>query len=356
MKLSRKIAALGLTAVLSLTISASAWAHDGWSQTHTPIIAQGEVSYVELLFGNHSNDHKSYRITGQWSTDSTNVFVTTPAGKKVDITSTLYYTGEAATETEPAVNNGFIATFSSSMAGAYIVSVEGDSVFKHGDIASRTLRSAKSFVAVADIPTVGRVQALKGFARPVSLDRAELVPQFNPAAVKPGQQVAVQLILKGQPLADTEVSLIRRSNSEAELLTTDADGRIAFTTGPADYYLLRAKPSTDENKEGEYNTTNYEATMTFAVQNGKVKLAEEQANPVPALYVNGKRVGDAGAEVRQGKTYVDADFIREHIDPGYKGEGRIGLRSELAAYHAAIEYLPQAGGSRAAIWIYTTES
>lgn len=350
----KKFAATVLLAVLlTFSVSSSVFAHDGWSQTNAPIIAQGEVSYVDLLLGNHSNEHKSYRIAGQWSTDSSKVYVITPAGKKADITSTRFYTGEAATEEEPAVNNGFIATFSSSSPGAYIITVEGDSIFKHGDVASRTLRSAKTFVAVSDIPTLERVTALKGFSKAVSTDRAELVPEFNPAAVTPNEQVSIRLFMKGKPLTNTEVSLIRRSNSEAQTFTTDADGKISFKTGPADYYLLRAKPSTDESKEGEYSQVNYEATMTFTVQNGSVKLtSSSKANHVPYVYVNGKLVDAAGVEIVNGTTYASASFIKQHLDVSYHGKDSAPVRATAGKLGAAVEYLPAVGDTRAAVLIY----
>lgn len=265
----KKFSTLLLTASLALGLALPTFAHDGWSQTYAPIIASGEVSYIELLYGNHSNEHKSYRIEGSWSPDTTKVFVTTPAGKKNDISPTLFYTGEVGEKEQTGQNNAYLASFSASTPGAYIISVEGDSIFKGADTASRTLRSAKSFVAVSDIPTVEQAKTITGFDRQVSTDRAELVPHFNPAAITPNQQVSVQLLLKGKPLAKTEISLIRRSTSDATVLTTDANGMISFTTGAADYYLLRAKPATAEKEAGKYDTTNYEATMTFTVQNGK---------------------------------------------------------------------------------------
>jgi len=353
--MKKNIAATALAAVLTLGLSAAAFAHDGWSQTNAPIIAQGEVSYVELLLGNHSNEHKSYRIAGQWSPDTSKVYVTTPAGTKADITSTRFYTGEAATESEPAVNNGFVASFSASSPGAYIISAEGDSIFQHGGVASRTLRSAKSFVAVSDIPVLERVRQLKGFSRAIATDRAEWVPEFNPAAVRPNEQVSVQLLLKGQPLADTEVSLIRRSNSEAQTFTTDAQGRITFKTGPADYYLLRAKPATAEKKAGEYDQVQYEATMTFIVQNGTSKLPAAKPNPVPYLYVNGKLVATDGVVIRNGTTYADASVIRQYIDPAYAGQGAVALRSFAEGLGATVEFLPAVGDTRAAVLLYLKE-
>ncbi|WP_134685448.1 DUF4198 domain-containing protein [Brevibacillus migulae] len=349
----KKMASLLTAASLSLALSVPAFAHDGWSQTNAPIIASGEVSYVELLLGNHSNHHASYRIEGKWSTDTSKVFVTTPAGKKSDITATLFYTGEMKETEEPGKNNSYISTFSASQPGAYIISVEGDSIFKSGEVASRTLRNAKSFVAVSDIPTLERVKGLKGFSKPVSPDRAELVPQFNPAAITPDQNVSVQLLLKGKPLADTEVSIIRRSTSDAQVLKTDKDGLISFKTGPADYYLLRAKPTTAEKEAGKYDTTNYEATMTFTVQNGKSALSPSAAAGKPALYVNGKAVDVQGLDMQQGKFVLPAEQVKNAVDPSFNGTGTVELDKAIESLGGSVEVLAPVGAIPAAIHIHT---
>ncbi|CAM5793986.1 MULTISPECIES: DUF4198 domain-containing protein [Brevibacillus] len=334
------IPALALACLLAVPASA----HDGWSQTNTPIVSAGEVSYVELLFGNHSNHHGSYRIEGKWSTDSTKVYVTSPNGSKADITTTLFYTGEEKEVTEPGKNNYYVASFSASTPGAYIVSVEGDSLFQNAEVSSRTLRSAKSFVAVSDIPSLERVKELKGFSRPVSLDRAELVPQFNPAAVTPDQKVSVQLLLKGKPLANSEITLIRRSTSDAAIYKTDANGTIAFTTGPADYYLLRAKPATDEKVAGQYDTTNYEATMTFSVQNGKFSLPAQKAKGAqPLVYINGKLTDVSGLTSADGKTTVPATFVKTALNPAYQGTGQVDLRKAAMEAGATVEVLAPIG-------------
>ncbi|WP_209125633.1 DUF4198 domain-containing protein [Alkalihalobacillus sp. BA299] len=263
----RKYLFLALITLLFFSFSPSTLAHDGWAQTNSPIIEVGETAYIELLFGNHTNEHASYRIEGTWNPDNSSVFVTAPTGDKIDITDTLFYTGETAegaNEERIGVNNYYVSSFSSSTPGAYVISVEGDAIFRD----KRTLRSAKSFVAVSEVPIVSYVQDFTGFDKQVSPDRAEIVPLFNPAGITPDQEVSVQVFIQGEPLADTEVSLVRRSTSDAERFTTDENGVITFTTGPADYYLLRVKPSTEESVEGEYEATYYEATMSFVVQNG----------------------------------------------------------------------------------------
>ncbi|WP_138755274.1 DUF4198 domain-containing protein [Paenibacillus sinopodophylli] len=352
MLLKKKLVGAALAAVLTLSAAVPAFAHDGWSQTSAPIVAQNQVSYVELMYGNHSNEHKSYRLDGQWGSSS-KVFVTTPAGVKSDITGTRFYTGEPATEETPALNNYFVASFKSNIPGAYIISTEADSVYKGADASSRTLRSAKSFVAVSDIPVLERVSALKGFAKQVSPDRAELIPQFNPAAVTPDETVSVQLLLKGKPLGSTAVDVIRRSNSEATELKTDANGVLTFKTGAADYYLVRAKPSTSEAVEGEYSTTNYEATMTFTVQNKSVKLPGTVISAKPHIYVNGSLVAASSLTIAQGTTKVDAAFIKQHVDTAYQGKGLVTLRSAAEAAGASVEYFPAVGGNQAAVAIYT---
>ncbi|MFY0546260.1 DUF4198 domain-containing protein [Brevibacillus sp. H7] len=346
-KMSSLLAAMALTFTLAMPVLA----HDGWSQTNTPIVAPGEVSYVELLLGNHSNHHGSYRIEGKWSTQTSKVFVSAPNGSKTDISATLFYTGEEKEVAEPGKNNYYVASFSSSSPGAYIVSVEGDSIFKHGDVASRTLRSAKSFVAVSDIPTVERVKYLKWFSKQVSPDRAEMVPLFNPAAATPGQDVSVQLLLKGKPLADTEITIVRRSTSESQVLKTDGNGIISFQTGPADYYLLRAKPTTDEKVAGQYDTTNYEATMTFTVQNGKSVFPQKAQQALPLLYVNGKHMMVKGMEIKNGKVMVPASFIQSALDSSFKGTGSVELRATTEKLGASVEYFAQVGSLPPAILI-----
>ncbi|MGC5325971.1 DUF4198 domain-containing protein [Brevibacillus sp. SYSU BS000544] len=349
----KKIASLLTGLALTFSLAVPVFAHDGWAQTNSPIVSSGEVSYVELLLGNHSNEHKSYRIEGKWSTPTSKVFVSSPSGVKTEITSTLFYTGETGAE-NPGVNNSYIASFSSSSPGAYIVTVEGDSIFKHGEAASRTLRSAKSFVAVSDVATTERVKYLKGFSKQVSPDRAELVPLFNPVAVTPGQKVEVQLFLKGKPLADSEISIIRRSNSNAQVLKTDANGKISFATGPADYYLMRTKPATDEKVAGQYDSTNYEATMTFTVQNGKGQILPATAASVPYVYVNGKLTPVQGLTLSNGKALVPASFITTAIDPSFKGNGQVELKATAESLGATVEYLAPVGSLQPAILINKT--
>lgn len=349
----KKLFAICSTLLLSAAIALPVYAHDGWTETNAPIVAVGESSYVDLLLGNHSNNHASYRIEGRWSADTTKVYVTTPAGKKVDISSTLYYTGETAASETSGINNGYIASFNSSTPGAYIITAEGDSIFKHDNQATRTLRSAKSFVAVSDIPTAQRTAKLEGFSKPTSTDRAEFVPLVNPSAITPKQTISVQLLVKGKPQPDTEVTLIKRNNSTSEILKTNEKGIVHFVVQEADQYLLRAKPTSATDKvEGQYTSTSYEATMTFTVQNGTYKIPAAQVNPKPLVYVNGKQVDEKDVVLKNGSTLLTESAAKTYLQ-GYDGKGEVSIRKAAETAGAYLEFFPAVGGLRSAVHVYT---
>ena len=58
-----------------------ALSHDGWVEVTPTIIEKGQVATLALLQGNHSNEHKSYRIAGKWDGKNTTLVVVNPGGK-----------------------------------------------------------------------------------------------------------------------------------------------------------------------------------------------------------------------------------------------------------------------------------
>lgn len=341
----------GCVALLAffLALPVGALAHDGWVQTNTPIVAREETVYVDLLFGNHSQEHRSYRIDGQWSEATSKVFVTDAVGKKTDITSTRFYTGEPATPTAPVKNNGFVASFRSSLLGIMTITSEADSLYKGATSTSRTLRSAKAFVAVSDVPVLERVRALTQYGREVTPDRAELIPLFSPVAVQPLQTVTVQLNVKGQPVPNTEVSIVRRSNnSMPETKKTDGKGQVSFVVGPADYYLMRAKIENKyekplETPEGLVKQLNYETTMTFIVQGASPLWKVVPSDRDPTAEIKGTVLPEGAIFLQKGVAYVTADAIRAHWISTYKGDSAVPLRNFAIEQKGLVDYFPAVG-------------
>lgn len=311
--LRRVLISTVIGSVASLSMITAAFAHQGFSQTANPIVAIGDHAYTELLFGNHSNEHKSYRIDGNWGSTAHKTYVYTPDGQKLDISETEFYTGEVGpTFANQNKNNSYYVTFASQLPGAYVVNVESDTVYKGSSGAKRTVRSAKSFVAVSDLAVTQRVANLKGFEKAVTTDRAEWVPTSNPLAAYKNKSMNVQLILKGKPLANVTVDVIRRTTKEAVELKTDPNGMIRFTPMHADFYLFAAKPEMlDEKKEGEYDSTSYEATMTIQVVNKPYLFTEPSIALTPHIYLDGRKLPSIGVykNVKDGKWYVPEDVV-----------------------------------------------
>ncbi|MFO7172765.1 MAG: stalk domain-containing protein [Bacillota bacterium] len=386
-------------AALLLSLAGTALAHQGWVEPNTPIARVGDLAYVDLLFGNHSNNHASYRIAGKWSMETTRVYVTSPDGTKTDISANVFDTGEPTDTPPPGTKGYYTAAFVPGVPGAYIVSVEGDSIFKHGEVAVRTLRSAKTFVAAADLPLRERVAFLAGFSRPVTPDRAELIPLVSPVSLTPGAPVRIQLRIKGQPAPGQHVKVIRRSTAEAWEYQTDANGVVSFTAGNPDFYLVTAAiAAADERQEGQYDRTTYEATMTFVVHREVPAPAAAAGQPMTIL-VNGQGLRlDAGTglpEIANNRTFLPYRAVAEALgatvdyDPqtrtvtatrnGVTVQLRIGeaqatvdgraftldaapyvksgrtmvpLRFLAESFGATVEYLPPTAGLGATVLVY----
>ena len=60
------------------------FAHDGWVEVSS-IVERGQPVTLSLMLGNHSNDHKSYRLAGKWNPKLTKLMVIEPSGKVNDL-------------------------------------------------------------------------------------------------------------------------------------------------------------------------------------------------------------------------------------------------------------------------------
>ncbi|WP_341898081.1 DUF4198 domain-containing protein [Ferrovibrio terrae] len=68
------------------------------------------------------------------------------------------------------------------------------------------------------------------FAKPLGLD-LEIVPQADPASLKAGDKLTVQILLKGKPLADASLvgDIFLGHDVKADKLKTDKDGKVTVT-------------------------------------------------------------------------------------------------------------------------------
>ena len=228
-----------LAPILILLIAMLAPAHDTWVQANAHIVRTGDAVHIDLMLGNHGNDHRDFKIAGKLSAESVGKFeVTAPDGKKYDLKPDLVDLGYAPKE-------GFhSAKFATNAPGLYLAAQTSDSIVNHGKLV-RSVRTAKAYFLAS--PNLDKVRSdWSGFDKPLG-HGLELVPEANPVApMGPGAPIKVKLLFQGKPLADAKISFVPRGVTLKEGFdpiyerTTTSDGRAQFTPKAGNYYLVVA--------------------------------------------------------------------------------------------------------------------
>ena len=60
---------------VALILPRSVYSHDGWVEISPSIVEKNQSATIALIQGNHSNEHKSYRIAGKWDQKYTTLVV-----------------------------------------------------------------------------------------------------------------------------------------------------------------------------------------------------------------------------------------------------------------------------------------
>jgi len=248
---------------LFLAVPSWALAHDIWLQTNTPLIRIGDAVHVDVLLGNHGNEHRDFKLAGKVDAHTGKLQVHGPSGKSWDIQDRLVDVGYTPKE-------GYLtAKFSAVEPGTYTIAHTSDKVVNHGKRV-RAVRSAKCCFGVS--LSLDKI-VLPGdqFSRPLGHD-LELVFDMDPVAyMGPGKPLAVQLLFKGKPLPNARISFIPRGTTLAEGFDetferrTDSVGKATYTPDAANYYLLVVHHKLPEEKSADYDETHYTATLTVLV-------------------------------------------------------------------------------------------
>jgi uncharacterized GH25 family protein len=271
----KHLGALGLLIVVAtyFVFPRLASGHDGWVEISPTIVEKNQAATIALFQGNHSNEHKSYRIAGKWDSKYATLVVVDPKGKQNALTDRLIDLGEDAETIGPKGPKGFhLASFVPKDDGLYQALARQVRTVQQGE-GPRLLavRLAKSAFAAFKAPTVSAAKNLKGFDRSIAGDDAvELVPLRNPLAVLSGGSMTLELRQKGKPLSGQVITLVRRMDGFASVQeqTTNEKGRVNFAVGPADSYLARVKIDEETARpDGQKDKASYESTYVFQVFN-----------------------------------------------------------------------------------------
>ncbi len=224
-----------LAVLAALCVTTIAVAHDTWVQTNTNIVRVGDAVHIDLLLGNHGNDHRDFKLASKVDPAAITLAVVAPDGKTHDLKPALTDLGYAPKE-------GYWTTkFVTGQPGLHTVAQTSDAVVTYAP--TRSIKSGKTFfVASRSLDTVPVNNP--GFDKPLG-HALELVPMTNPVTpMGPGTPVKVKLLFKGKPLAGETVSFIPRGQTLSEGFDerferkTDKDGVAAFEPKEANYYLI----------------------------------------------------------------------------------------------------------------------
>lgn len=251
-----------LCLILTVLLAVSVSAHDTWLQTNTNIVRVGDVIHVDLLLGNHGNEHRDFKVAGKVSLENSKIEILAPDGKTTDLKPTFTDQGLGPKE------GGWTTKFQPMTAGLYCVAQSSDAVVSYAP--KRSIKSAKAFfVASKSLDNVP--ESNPGFDKALG-HALELVPQTNPVTpMGPGSTLSVKLLLKGQPLANTVVSFIPRGVTLKDGFDdqyerkTDDKGLAKFEPKEGNYYLVVAHHDAPTEKGDGFDETKYSATLCVYV-------------------------------------------------------------------------------------------
>jgi len=253
------VAILPLAAVAIRHPAASA--HDTWVQASQRLVRVGDVVHVDLLLGNHGNQHRDFKLAGKLtSLDGSTLEIVGPDGRRTDLVPDAVDLGLAPKE-------GFwSARFVPLSPGLHGVS--HTRIGMH--LRKRGIKSGKAyFVASAelDAPPAAGISHAEPLGHPL-----ELVPETHPALGNgPGRGITVRLLFRGEPLADHRVSFVPRGATLAAGFDplferrTDAAGRCSFEPREGNILLVVAHLEAPDEQGPDFDRTVYSATLVLDV-------------------------------------------------------------------------------------------
>lgn len=256
----RIVRTLMVVLVITLGVS-SVGAHDTWVQTNTNVIRTGDAVHLDLMLGNHGNDHRDFKLASKLSQASTALKIHGP-GKSFDLKDRLIDVGYTPKE-------GFWTTkFAATEAGLYLVEHSMDQVVNHGQPV-RSIKSGKTFFVVSQ--SMDKIPHEHPGYDKVLGHPLEIVPDANTVTpMGPGVPIRVKVLFRGKPLEGARVSFIPRGVNLAEGFDasferkTNENGQCFSIPVEGNYYLVVVHHKTDE-KGSDYESTAYSATLSVFV-------------------------------------------------------------------------------------------
>ena len=237
----------------------SVGAHDTWVQTNSLLARPDDVVHVDLMLGNHGNNHRDFKLASKITIDKCTLIVKTPSGTLIDLKPRVVDCGSAAKE-------GFwSAKFDSQESGIYEVLHTLDTL--HGT--TRAIKTAKTYVLARD----SHAELIKNVdlaAVPINKN-LEIVLDTPIDQLAASTPIRCTLLKHGKPHPGVRVSFIPRGAKLADDMDanyermSDANGHFEYTPIEGNLILIVAHDvAEDESGEG-FDKTHYGATLVLSV-------------------------------------------------------------------------------------------
>jgi uncharacterized GH25 family protein len=248
-----------ITVIASNLFQRNTLGHDTWVQSGSLFARTNDVVYVDLMLGNHGNNHRDFKLASKITLDKCTLAVKCPNGTSLDLKPSVVDFGSAPKE------GYWSARFDSQEPGVYEVLHTLDTL--HGKF--RAVKTAKTYLIVADwANSAGK----SDFRNPTPVNKdLEIVLDTPVDELAAKREIACTILKHGKPRPGVRVSFIPRGAQLAEEMDTkfervsNENGRIAYTPDEGNLILIVAHDvAEDESGEG-YEKTHYGATLVLPV-------------------------------------------------------------------------------------------
>lgn len=248
-------------ATLSLMmVSSLASAHDTWVEAGPLSVRQGEYVYVNLMLGNHGNQHRDFRLASKITLAPCSLQVSGPDKHLSDLKPSIIDMGSAEKE-------GFwTARYEPQASGVHEVVHTLDTL--HGT--TRAVKSAKTYFVVES----GQKQRPTEPALPAPHGHGlELLLHTDTMKLAAGTEVRIQVLRSGQPLPEARVTFVPRGTllaagfDEQHERTSDANGFVSYVPAEGNVYLAIVHMLAAEESGQGYDKTHYSAALVLPIPN-----------------------------------------------------------------------------------------
>jgi uncharacterized GH25 family protein len=234
-------------------------AHDTWVQSGTLLVRTNDVVYVDLMLGNHGNNHRDFKLASKITLEKCTLGVKRPQGGFIDLKPSVVDFGSAPKE------GYWSAKFDSQESGVYEVLHTLDTL--HG--AFRAVKTAKTYLVASDLQS-SIDASINGRPTPINKN-LEIVLDTPIGDLSANHVIECTILKNGKPRPEVRVTFIPRGTQLSEEMDpkferiSNENGRVAYNPEEGNLILIVAHDIAEDESGVGYEKTYYGATLVLPV-------------------------------------------------------------------------------------------